>query len=124
MARLDGVAAELHPEVIQSAARNDANDPLSPLSYLRILRDEFGEETTLDYAVDHCRMLIARRGCLSRSAGGGAPRQGWSMAQLMERITVNPRQCGGRPCVRGMRIRVSDVLQLLASGMTPKQIVR
>jgi uncharacterized protein (DUF433 family) len=46
------------------------------------------------------------------------------MAQLMERITVNPRQCGGRPCLRGMRIRVSDVLELLASGMTPKQIVR
>ena len=31
---------------------------------------------------------------------------------------------GGRPCIRGMRIRVSDVLELLASGMTPKQIVR
>jgi uncharacterized protein (DUF433 family) len=46
------------------------------------------------------------------------------MAQLMERITVNPRQCGGRPCIRGMRIRVSDVLELLASGMTPRQIVK
>jgi uncharacterized protein (DUF433 family) len=46
------------------------------------------------------------------------------MAQLMDRITVNPRQCGGRPCVRGMRIRVSDVLELLASGMTAKQIMR
>ena len=44
------------------------------------------------------------------------------MAELMDRITVNPRQCGGRPCVRGMRIRVADVLELLASGMTPKQI--
>src|SRR4051812_34820693 len=29
---------------------------------------------------------------------------------LSERITVNPRQCGGRPCIRGMRIRVKDVL--------------
>ncbi len=46
------------------------------------------------------------------------------MAQLMDRITVNSRQCGGRPCIRGMRIRVSDVLELLASGMTPKQIVK
>ena len=46
------------------------------------------------------------------------------MAQLMDRITVNPRQCGGRPCVRGMRIRVADVLELLASGMTPKQILK
>jgi uncharacterized protein (DUF433 family) len=45
------------------------------------------------------------------------------MARLTDRITVNPRQCGGRPCIRGMRIRVSDVLDLLASGMTPRQIL-
>jgi len=45
------------------------------------------------------------------------------MARLADRITVNPRQCGGRPCIRGMRIRVSDVLELLASGMTPRQIL-
>ena len=41
----------------------------------------------------------------------------------MERITVNPRQCGGRPCIRGMRIRVTDVLDLLASGQTREQVV-
>jgi uncharacterized protein (DUF433 family) len=35
----------------------------------------------------------------------------------MERITFNPEQCGGRPCVRGMRIRVKDVLDLLAAGV-------
>ena len=46
------------------------------------------------------------------------------MARLADRITVNPRQCGGRPCIRGMRIRVSDVLELLASGMAPKQILK
>lgn len=40
-----------------------------------------------------------------------------------ERITVNPLQCGGRPCVRGMRIRVSDVLDLLAAGLTAEQVV-
>lgn len=40
-----------------------------------------------------------------------------------DRITVNPLQCGGRPCVRGMRIRVSDVLDLLAAGLSPDQIV-
>jgi uncharacterized protein (DUF433 family) len=45
------------------------------------------------------------------------------MAHLFDRITVNPQQCGGRPCVRGMRIRVSDVLELLADGMTPEQIL-
>ena len=40
-----------------------------------------------------------------------------------DRITVNPRQCGGRPCVRGMRIRVMDVLDLLASGLTREQVL-
>jgi len=40
-----------------------------------------------------------------------------------DRITVNPRQCGGRPCVRGMRIRVTDVLDLLASGLTREQLL-
>lgn len=42
---------------------------------------------------------------------------------FIDRITVNPRQCGGRPCVRGMRIRVSDVLDLLASGLTREQVL-
>ena len=45
------------------------------------------------------------------------------MAILSERITIDPLQCGGRPCVRGMRIRVSDVLDLLANGLTPEQVV-
>jgi uncharacterized protein (DUF433 family) len=44
------------------------------------------------------------------------------MAALAERITVNPEQCGGRPCVRGLRIRVTDVLDLLASGLSPEQV--
>ena len=43
--------------------------------------------------------------------------------ELMERITVNPDQCGGRPCVRGMRIRVIDVLDLLAAGLSAAQVV-
>ena len=41
----------------------------------------------------------------------------------MERITVNPDQCGGRPCIRGMRIRVSDMLELLAAGESREQIL-
>ena len=45
------------------------------------------------------------------------------MTELMDRITVDPEQCGGRPCIRGMRIRVSDVLDLLASGLSPEQIL-
>ena len=42
---------------------------------------------------------------------------------VMDRITVNPRQCGGRPCVRGMRIRVTDVLDLLAAGLNREQVI-
>lgn len=45
------------------------------------------------------------------------------MAEVAERITVSPEQCGGRPCVRGMRIRVVDVLDLLAAGLSPGQVV-
>ena len=45
------------------------------------------------------------------------------MSKLLERITVNPRQCGGRPCIRGMRIRVSDVLDLFGAGLERQQIL-
>ncbi len=45
------------------------------------------------------------------------------MSELLARITANPAQCGGRPCVRGMRIRVMDVLDLLAAGLTPQQVL-
>jgi uncharacterized protein (DUF433 family) len=43
--------------------------------------------------------------------------------EVFERITVNPEQCGGKPCIRGMRIRVCDVLDLLAAGLTPSEIL-
>ena len=45
------------------------------------------------------------------------------MATLLDRITFNPKQCGGRPCIRGMRIRVSDVLDLFAAGLDAAQIL-
>lgn len=45
------------------------------------------------------------------------------MADFADRITVNTAQCGGRPCVRGMRIRVVDVLDLLATGLTQQQVL-
>ena len=41
----------------------------------------------------------------------------------LDRITLDPEQCGGRPCIRGMRIRVLDVLDLLASGLTPEEVL-
>lgn len=40
-----------------------------------------------------------------------------------ERITIEPGKRGGRPCVRGLRITVYDVLQYLASGMTAEEIL-
>jgi uncharacterized protein (DUF433 family) len=45
------------------------------------------------------------------------------MSNLLKRITINPKQCGGRPCIRGMRIRVSDVLDLFASGLSAEEIL-
>ncbi|MDZ7754010.1 MAG: DUF433 domain-containing protein [Gammaproteobacteria bacterium] len=39
------------------------------------------------------------------------------------RITIDPTVCGGRPCVRGLRIRVSDILAMLASGASPEDIL-
>jgi uncharacterized protein (DUF433 family) len=45
------------------------------------------------------------------------------MSNLLDRITINPEQCGGRPCIRGMRIRVVDVLDLLAAGLSTEQVL-
>ena len=45
------------------------------------------------------------------------------MSEILGRITSNPRQCGGRPCIRGMRIRVSDVLDLFAAGLSTDEIL-
>ena len=41
----------------------------------------------------------------------------------LNRITVNPNQCGGRPCIRGMRIRVKDILDLLAVRVPEQEIL-
>jgi uncharacterized protein (DUF433 family) len=46
------------------------------------------------------------------------------MMDLSSRITSNSGQCGGRPCVRGMRVRVSDVLDLFAAGLTASEILQ
>lgn len=46
------------------------------------------------------------------------------MSESAGRITFNPRQCGGRPCIRRMRIRVSDVLELFAAGLTAAEVLQ
>jgi len=43
---------------------------------------------------------------------------------LLGRITVNSEQCGGRPCIRGMRIRVIDVLSLLSVSLSANQVLQ
>ena len=45
------------------------------------------------------------------------------MLSLLDRITTNPEQWGGRPCIRGLRIRVSEVLELLAAGESAEDIL-
>jgi uncharacterized protein (DUF433 family) len=45
------------------------------------------------------------------------------VAEIFPRITVNPEVCFGKPTIRGMRIRVSDVLGMLAAGMSPEEIL-
>ena len=43
--------------------------------------------------------------------------------ELLSRITVEPGKCGGRPCIRGQRMRVSDVLDLLGAGTSIEEIL-
>ena len=42
---------------------------------------------------------------------------------FLDRITIEPGKCGGRPCIRGMRIRVKDVLEMLAARVPEKEIL-
>lgn len=44
-------------------------------------------------------------------------------AELLSRITIRPEQCHGRPCIRGMRIRVADILEMLANGIGEPEIL-
>ena len=59
-----------------------------------------------------CRLVAL--GTLGYSAG----------MKLLERITVEPGKCGGRPCIRGMRIRVTDILGMLAEGVPHEEILK
>lgn len=46
-----------------------------------------------------------------------------TVENLLNRITIDAGKCGGRPCVRGMRIRVQDILGMLAEGMETTEIL-
>jgi uncharacterized protein (DUF433 family) len=44
-------------------------------------------------------------------------------ASLLNRITIEAGKCGGKPCIRGMRIRVSDILEMLGEGVSMEEIL-
>ena len=44
-------------------------------------------------------------------------------SKLLDRITIEPGKCGGRPCIRGLRIRVTDILGLLGAGASHQEII-
>ncbi|PLR22201.1 hypothetical protein SGCZBJ_19145 [Caulobacter zeae] len=46
------------------------------------------------------------------------------MNPLLERITIDPGKAGGRRCIRDLRVRVQDVLEMLAAGITPDDVLR
>jgi uncharacterized protein (DUF433 family) len=45
------------------------------------------------------------------------------MVSMLDRITDDPDKCGGRPCIHGLRIRVKDILDMLAGGSSPAEIL-
>jgi len=47
-----------------------------------------------------------------------------SYEQLLDRIAVDPGVCGGKPCVRGTRIYIAIILDSLAEGLSPEEIMK
>ena len=62
-------------------------------------------------------------GKLAEQVGDASLKVAIEQKLRLSRITSNPDKCGGRPCIRGMRIRVTDVLGLLVSGLSVKEIL-
>lgn len=80
------------------------------------MKDKLGEvsEATLDFQT---------AGKLAKQAGDVSLTVTIEQKLQLRRITFEPGKCGGRPCIRGMRIRVTDVLGLLANGLSFKEIL-
>ena len=51
------------------------------------------------------------------------PLESRAVMDKQQRITIDPAVCGGRPCIRGLRIRVSDILSMLAAGASQDEIL-
>jgi uncharacterized protein (DUF433 family) len=60
---------------------------------------------------------------IRRLQGGLVVERAYPVAMDLSRITHNPEQCGGKPCIRGMRIRVRDIFELYAAGMSSEAIL-
>jgi uncharacterized protein (DUF433 family) len=67
-----------------------------------------------------CWTHATRLACLSASTKQAT----FSFVKYADRITFDPEQCGGRPCIRHYRLRVKDVLEMLASGMSEAEILK
>jgi uncharacterized protein (DUF433 family) len=59
----------------------------------------------------------------SRARTAGNSMRGKSVNPLLQRITIDPRICAGKPCIKGTRIWVSLVLDFLAEGMTEAELL-
>jgi uncharacterized protein (DUF433 family) len=68
---------------------------------------------------------LTRLSVLESDLGSLAARRGPRDARPAgrDRITIDPKVCGGRPCIRGMRIRVGDILEMLAEGAQRAEIL-
>jgi len=62
-------------------------------------------------------------GALKSELKAGFTKSIMLIMNLLERITIEPGKCGGRPCIRGYRIRVSDILDLIAAGASREEIL-
>jgi uncharacterized protein (DUF433 family) len=70
--------------------------------------------------------MVAELNCTINEIANGElqSRRHWrTNMKLLERITVEPGQCGGQPCIRGKRMRVTDVLDLLSHGASHEEIL-
>lgn len=61
--------------------------------------------------------------CCRRTSKGGPLFRWWLSVDYQDRISIEPGKRGGKPCIRGMRITVYDVLDYLASGMSEQEVL-
>ena len=98
---------------------HEAKTTLSKL----IARVEAGEEIVIARDDKPVAKLTAmgRAGAPAGPAEDAAPYD--APAVLQARVTADPEVCGGKPCIRHMRLRVGDVVGLLAGGMSREDIL-